>query len=199
MTRPSTEARSATAGEMPQAVAAIVAAFLTDPAARFAWPGVHAYLEAMPPATRAFSGASFKHGTAYVSTDFCGAALWLPPGASPDGAVLEKIFRDTADPGHMDDLLTTFQKMDQWHPKEPHWYLAQIGVEPNAQGKGLGSELMRHGVARCDQEGALAYLETANKRNIPLYRHFGFEVQGEIQVGSAPAMTPMLRRPRRAA
>ena len=109
---------------------------------------------------------------------------------------MEKIFRDTAEPGHMDDLMATFGKMEQCHPRDAHWYLAQIGVEPIAQGKGLGAQLMRHAVARCDREGALAYLETGNQRNIPFYERFGFEVLGGIQVGAAPPLTPMLRRPR---
>jgi ribosomal protein S18 acetylase RimI-like enzyme len=196
MIRPPTEIRSATPGEMPHAVAAIVAAFLTDPLARFAWPSPHDHLRGMPLATREFAGGSFEHGTAYVSADFCGTALWLPPGVHPNGEALERVFRDTARPEHLDDLLATFEKMEQWHPEEPHWYLPIIGVEPNAQGKGLGAALMRHAVARCDQERALSYLESSNPRNISLYLRHGFEVMGEIRVGAAPLVTPMLRRPR---
>jgi ribosomal protein S18 acetylase RimI-like enzyme len=188
--------RSATRDEVPHAVAAIVAAFAIDPAARFAWPAAHDYLRAMPSAVREFAGASFEHGTAYVSEDLCGVALWLPPGVEPDGKALEKVFRDTAKPEHMNELLATFEKMGQAHPKEPHWYLPMIGVDPKAQGKGLGGELMRHALARCDREKTPAYLETANPRNIPLYRRFGFEVMGEIQVGAAPRMTPTVRQPR---
>ncbi|HYB53912.1 MAG TPA: GNAT family N-acetyltransferase, partial [Thermoanaerobaculia bacterium] len=82
-------------------------------------------------------------------------------------------------------------------PDEPHWYLPMIGVEPMAQRRGLGAELMRHGVARCDREGTLAYLESSNPRNISLYLRFGFDVLDEIRVGAAPLVTPMLRRPRR--
>jgi len=196
MIRPPTEIRSATPGEMSHAVAAIVAAFLTDPLARFAWPSPHNYLRGMALGTREFAGGSFEHDTAYVSADFCGAALWLPPGVHPNGEALERVFRDTAEPEHLDDLLGTFEKMEQWHPEEPHWYLPIIGVEPNAQGKGLGAELMRHAVVRCDQERALAYLESSNPRNISLYLRHGFEVMGEIRVGAGPLVTPMLRRPR---
>jgi ribosomal protein S18 acetylase RimI-like enzyme len=180
---------------MPRAISAIVAAFLTDPPARFAWPSPHDYLRAMPLATREFAGSCLKHGTAYVSADFCGAALWLPPGVKPDGEALEKVFRETAKREHMDDLLATFQKMEKCHPQEPHWYLPMIGVEPNAQGKGLGAELMRHALARCDQEQALAYLEASKPQNVPFYRRHGFEVIGEIQIGAGPLVTPMLRRP----
>jgi ribosomal protein S18 acetylase RimI-like enzyme len=197
MSRPSTEIRSARADETPQAVAAIVAAFITDPVARFAWPSPHDYLRGMPSAAREFAGGSFEHGTAYVSADFCGAALWLPPGVHANGEALERVFRDTVSPAHLDDLLATFEQMEHRHPKEHHWYLPMIGVEPKAQGKGLGAELLRHSVARCDHEGALAYLESSNPRNIALYLRYGFDVLGEIRVGAAPLVTPMLRRPRR--
>ena len=197
MTRPSTRIRSATTDEMPRAVAAIVAAFIADPTARFAWPSPHDYLLTMPLATREFAGSCFKHGTAYVSEDFCGAALWLPPGVEPNGESLEKMFRDTVKREHLDDLLATFEKMEQSHPREAHWYLPQIGVDPNAQGKGIGAALMRHALARCDQEQALAYLEASKPQNIPFYQRHGFEVIGEIKMGAAPLVTPMLRRPRR--
>jgi GNAT superfamily N-acetyltransferase len=196
MIRPSTEIRIATSDDMPRAVSAIVAAFLTDPPARFAWPSPHDYLLAMPVATREFAGSSFRHGTAYVSADFSGAALWLPPGAQPDGEALERVFRDTAKREHLGDLVSTFEKMEKFHPREAHWYLPQIGVEPNAQGKGIGAALMRHALARCDQERVPAYLEASKPQNIPFYLRYGFEVIGEIQVGAAPLVTPMLRRPR---
>lgn len=196
MTRPSIEIRSARHDEMPDAVAAIVAAFLVDPAARFAWPVARDYLEAMPLAIHAFAGACIDHGTAYISVDSCGAALWLPPGVQPNGEALDKVFRSTADPEHLDDILATFEKMDQAHPKAAHWYLPMIGVDPKLQGQGIGSSLMRHALARCDQDRTLAYLETANPRNIPLYERFGFVAMQPFQIGAAPRMTPMLRRPR---
>jgi ribosomal protein S18 acetylase RimI-like enzyme len=196
MIHPTTEIRSANPDERHHAVAAIVSAFLVDPAARFAWPAAHDYFKAMSLAVQEFAGACFDRGTAYISADFCGTALWLPPGVQPDGEALEKVFRDTARPEHLDDLLATFEKMDQSHPREMHWYLPMIGVDPKAQGKGLGAALMHHAVTRCDRDQALAYLETANPRNIPLYERFGFEAMAPFQIGAAPRMTPMLRRPR---
>ena len=196
MAGPSIEIRSATPDEMPQTVGSIVAAFITDPLARFAWPLPHDYLRAMSLATREWAGASLEQGTTYLSADLCGAALWFPPAVRANEEALEQVFRDTAKPEHLDDLLATFDKMGQWHPDEPHWYLPLIGVEPNARGKGLGEALMRHAVVRCDEEGALAYLESSNPRNISLYERHGFEVMGEIQVGLGPLVTPMLRRPR---
>lgn len=196
MTGPSIEIRGATPDEAPQAVASLVAAFITDPLARFAWPSPHQYFEAMPLATREFAGGSFEHRTADVTDDFCGAALWLPPGVRPNGEELEQVFRDTAKPEHLDDLLSTFEKMDEWHPDEPVWYLPMIGVEPNAQGSGLGGALLRHALARSDEDALPAYLESSNPKNISLYERHGFETMGEIQLGAGPLVTPMLRRPR---
>ncbi len=107
------EIRNATAAELPQAVATIVAAFITDPIARFAWVSPYDHLRGMEQAARVFAGGSLEHGTAFVSHDFRGAALWLPPGAHPNGSALEQVFRDTAEPAHLDDVLGTFEKMDQ--------------------------------------------------------------------------------------
>jgi hypothetical protein len=55
---------------------------------------------------------------------------------------------------------------------------------------------MRHALARCDQEGALAYLEASKPENVPFYLRYGFEVTGQIQIGAAPPVTPMHRGPR---
>lgn len=191
-----TRVHTATSEDMPRAIAAIVAAFIADPPARFAWPSAHDYLLNMPLATREFAGSCFERGTAYVSADCAGAALWLPPGVEPDGEALEKMFRDTASPEHLQDLLATFDQMGKSHPREPHWYLPQIGVDPSAQGQGIGAALMEHSLARCDEEQALAYLEASKPENIPFYQRHGFEVTGEIQVGAAPPVTSMVRKPR---
>lgn len=190
-----TRVRTATSEDMPRAIAAIVTAFIADPPARFAWPSAHDYLLHMPLATREFAGSCFEHGTAYVCADCSGAALWLPPGVEPDGEALEKMFRATAKPEHLEDLLATFEQMGQSHPREPHWYLPQIGVDPNAQGKGIGAALMEHALARCDKEQAVAYLEASKPQNIPFYKRYGFEATGEIQIGAAPRVTPMVRKP----
>jgi len=57
-----------------------------------------------------------------------------------------------------------------------HWYLQLIGVNPQFQGKGYASKLLRPMLARIDEEGLPCYLETLVERNVRLYEHFGFEV-----------------------
>lgn len=92
------EIRTATLDEVDETVACIVAAFLTDPVARFAALSPHTHGIAMTRATHAFGGAAFAAGTAFVDSTFCGAALWMPPGVHPDGEELERVFRETAHP-----------------------------------------------------------------------------------------------------
>ena len=86
--------------------------------------------------------------------------------------------------------------MRGYHPREPHWYLPLIGVDPFQQGSGLGSALMRHALARCDREGKPAFLESSNPKNVSLYERNGFEMLGRIQVGASPILFPMLRKAR---
>lgn len=190
------ETRTATRDEMPQAVASIVAAFVADPLARFLWPSARDYLRAMPSLVREYATGSFEHQTAFVSSEFGGAALWLPPDINPNAVALDQLFRRTVKPERLDDARTAFEKMEAWRPDEPHWYLTFVGVDPNMQSKGVGHALMSYSAARCDQEGVLAYLESTNPRNVSLYERHGFELIGEIQVGEAPLIAPMLRRPR---
>ena len=71
-----------------------------------------------------------------------------------------------------------------------------IGVGPAKQGKGCGSALLKHALEGCDCDNRLAYLESSNPQNIPLYERHGFEVLDTISVRSSPPLFPMLRKPR---
>ncbi len=88
--------------------------------------------------------------------------------------------------------------MGEFHPKEPHWYLPLIGVDPTRQNKGYGAMLMQYALEVCDRDGLPAYLESSNPRNITLYQRHGFEIVGTIQAGSSPPLFPMRREPREA-
>jgi ribosomal protein S18 acetylase RimI-like enzyme len=61
-------------------------------------------------------------------------------------------------------------------PAEPHWYLHWLGIEPSAQGQGIGSTLVRQVFARADAEDVACQLLNFVPRNIPIYRHLGFRV-----------------------
>lgn len=191
--------RSASRDEQSAVSAIITLAFAADPMARWSLRDAQTYLAVMPDLIRAFGAAAYDSDSAYVSDDFCGAALWLPPGVEPDMETLDRLIRTSADPAILSDVDAIFGAMAHYHPEVPHWYLPLIGADPARQGQGIGNALMRHALARCDRDGVAAYLESSNPRNIPLYQRHGFEILGTIQTGSSPVLTPMLRPPQPAA
>lgn len=189
-------ARIATESDGAPAIDVVVLAFSSDPAARWTWPHPQEYLRHFPGFVRAFGGNAFSHRSAYYIDGYAGAALWLPPGVHPDEEALMTIMQRTVAERVQKDASALMEQMGRYHPSEPHWYLPLIGVDPCQQGKGYGAALMQPALALCDRDRKLAYLESSNPRNIPLYERHGFEVLGTIQVGSSPPIRPMLRKPR---
>jgi ribosomal protein S18 acetylase RimI-like enzyme len=189
--------KTATVSDEAAAIAVVVLAFSADPAARWTWPDPAQYLKHFPNFVKVFGGKAFAHDSAYCVDGQAGAALWLPPGVHPEEDALIALLQRTGSAQVQKDGAAVFEQMGRHHPREPHWYLPFIGVDPFQQGKGYGAALMRHALIACDRDGTLAYLESSNPRNIPLYERHGFELLGTIQVGTSPPISPMLRRPRR--
>jgi GNAT superfamily N-acetyltransferase len=183
------------ASEVERAIATVVLAFSADPIGRWVWPDARQYLANAPDFTRAFGGRAFAQGTAHCIADYAGVALWLPPEIPPDEEALVALLQRTVAEETQEDLFAILEQMGSYHPAEPHWYLPIIAVDPAHQGRGYGSELMRHALAVCDRDGTPAYLESSNPRNIPLYQRHGFVQLGTIQVGASPSIFPMLRQP----
>ena len=71
-----------------------------------------------------------------------------------------------------------------------------LGVATNAQGRGVGSALLKHTLAPLDASGTVAYLECSTERNVALYQRHGFEVTGEFDLPNLHMWT-MARQPRR--
>ena len=59
------------------------------------------------------------------------------------------------------------------------WYLYNLSIKKDAQGKGVASKLMRPMLNFCDAEKMVAYLETNKESNVGLYKHFGFDLKKE--------------------
>lgn len=59
------------------------------------------------------------------------------------------------------------------------WYLYNLSIKKDAQGKGIASKLLRPMLEFCDNEKMVAYLETNKASNVSLYNHYGFELKKE--------------------
>jgi ribosomal protein S18 acetylase RimI-like enzyme len=174
-------------------IAAITAAFAEDPVVRWMYPDGWGYWEYFPDFARAFAGKAFANDTADELEGHGCAAMWLPPGIEPDEAAVVGVLQRTLRRGILSEVFEMLGQMAQFHPTGTHWYLPMIGVDPREQGQGLGSALLRRGLARCDRDQLPAYLESTNPRNVPLYERFGFKVVGEIKTTTSPVITPMIR------
>jgi ribosomal protein S18 acetylase RimI-like enzyme len=75
--------------------------------------------------------------------------------------------------------VSTWSKHD---PCGPHVHLGPIAVEPEAQGRGVGSRLMEEHCAELDRTGLAGYLETDRSGNVAFYSRFGFVVTETVSV-----------------
>lgn len=74
------------------------------------------------------------------------------------------------------------QHVSPLHPREPHLYLWVLGVEPGAQGRGIGSAFLRALGERADRERWPAYLETDRETSVRLYQRHGFVIENELTI-----------------
>jgi GNAT superfamily N-acetyltransferase len=106
------------------------------------------------------------------------------------------VIQETVAAVRRDAMFAMFERMEAFHPREAHWHLPLIGVEPVHQGKGIGAALLEHVLHACDHQQVLAYLEATSPQNVPFYERHGFEALGSIQLVDCPPVVPMIRTPR---
>ena len=67
------------------------------------------------------------------------------------------------------------------YPRYCHLYM--IGVLPEEQGKGLASALMNPMIRRMKEKSIPVFLETANLRNVDIYKKKGFNIFKTLTIG----------------
>ena len=86
-------------------------------------------------------------------------------------------------------LLTVNGYMDETQARvvpPPSLYLVQLGIEPDHQGHGLGSLLLRRFLTAAEDAGLVAGLGTFQPNNLAFYRRHGLEVVAdEVEPASA--------------
>jgi GNAT superfamily N-acetyltransferase len=129
---------------------------------------------------------ALPRGYVWTTEELAGAAVWGPPdgwrvpltSSLRDGPAMLRAFGR-----RLPLALWSRLRMDARHPRRPpHWYLAVLGVDPERQGRGLGSLLMHPAFMEMDDDGLPAYLETSTPRARALYERHGFAVTGELNV-----------------
>jgi len=149
--------------------------------------------------TRFFAGrlgTLVPHELTWTTPERDAAALWAPPDAwaVPPRELLLGFGALT--PRRAPLTLWGLGGVERVHPREAHFYLAVLGVDPPRQGQGLGSRLIAPGLEMCDREGVGAFLETAKARNVVFYERHGFRVMRDLRLPRGPTVWLMWRDPR---
>lgn len=86
------------------------------------------------------------------------------------------------------------------HMPGPHLMMETLAVRPELQGRGFGTGLLRHALARADAEQLPLYLDTFALNSVEMYRRFGFHVieEGRINGMDSPVYL-MSRQPQASA
>lgn len=192
-----TSTRHALPSDHPAMHDALCQAFAGDPLMNWLFPGADG--SADPEALAAFMtaevGSHQTHGHAYV-IGASAVALWAPPGAVVDQSPVADVMATFAEPERLERSAESFLHMLEYHPTDPHFYLAMIGANDASRGQGLGSVLLARVLDTCDAEGLVAHLESSNIRNVSLYERHGFEVTAEVEFAPGVVVRPMTRLPR---
>jgi GNAT superfamily N-acetyltransferase len=148
-----------------------------------------------------FERLTFPFGCVEISEDLSGVALWTPPGRWKLNPLRELLllphFWPVLGKARLRDAWSATRALAGAHPKEPHYYLFALGVDPPRQGHGIGAALLRSRLDRCDAEGAGAYLEASTEGSRRLYERWGFVARAPLRLGrDAPPVWPMWRAPR---
>jgi ribosomal protein S18 acetylase RimI-like enzyme len=189
--------------DLTATVAALARAFDDDPVMAWIFPDDQMRRRRLPPFFAATLRSTSLHqdGTdvAVRAGQVLGGAIWLAPGTWRPPLLRQLV----ALPGvllrlgsRLPAANAVYGALLRVHPARPHWYLSGIGTDPPAQGTGVGSDLMRSRLARCDAARLPAYLESSKEANVPFYERHGFGVAGELTVpGGGPTLWLMWRDP----
>ncbi len=170
-----------TAARLPIFADVVGRAFVDDPMIR--WPMAEAP-DMQDRVVRFFAavyGPFMEAGTIWEAGRGAGFANWVPPGGASDALQTEEAFAATL-AALSDDGGASYEILWNWiedRIPDDVWYLDMVAVDPATQGTGIGTALVRFGLALAADDGVDAFLETSVRANIPYYERFGFRVVDE--------------------
>ena len=138
------------------------------------------------------------------SKEINGFAVWLPFGftgnkALPflmNGGASLILHSGLGIIGRLQTYETYAMNLKKTFTENYDWYLYNLSIRKQAQGKGIASKLMRPMLQFCDDERMVAYLETNKESNVGLYQHYGFNLMKEEQIPKSNVMHyAMVRKP----
>ncbi len=177
--------------DVPRVAALLARAFARDPLMRYAIPDPSERRHLLPWIIALNVRDACRYRAVYATPGFEGAAVWFPPGRAKrtswrivrSGMVAAPLRVRWPILRRLAAVEASAQALrERSSPaSEPHWYLAQLGVEPSRQRHGIASRLLQPMLAYLDAQAPplSCYLETENGANVAFYERFGFHVLAE--------------------
>jgi ribosomal protein S18 acetylase RimI-like enzyme len=193
--------------DVPAIVNTLAQAFHDDPYWKYSIPNPENRRKALERLFRVSVSFAVQQGEVYASSsNFEGVAVWLPPGKSMKTSDAIRIgwwnmfstlyFSGFQGFGRIMRVLDTFEERQKQDAPPRYWYLMQVGVRPELQSKGFGSQLLTPMLERCDREREMCYLETATPENVGFYQKRGFQIIREAPIkGGGATLWTMVRHP----
>jgi ribosomal protein S18 acetylase RimI-like enzyme len=174
-----------TSADAAAAASVLTRAFRDNPAmvAMLRAPTDAARERLLGPCMDGFVASVLRYGTGELVKDegrIVAVSLFFLPGTFPPplfATVIQARGPIRAGVANAIRIARVDQAMRKRHPHYQHYYLWFLGVEPERQGRGLGSMLLRSLGARADGESAPCYLETDKLTSVKLYERHGFVVE----------------------
>ena len=190
--------RQVTDSEATEVTELFALAFSDDPTWGWAFPDAEKRIDHHRVWWGLFVHSAISYGGAWMTDDGAAASLWIPPGQpellAEDEARVEPLLRELVG-SHADDVLTLLDRFEANHPRQPpHYFLSLLGTHPDHRGQGKGMGLLASNLARIDELGMPAYLESSNRANDHRYERLGFTQIGEFEApGGGPTVGCMWR------
>jgi ribosomal protein S18 acetylase RimI-like enzyme len=171
-------------------------AFATDPIANFFFPRPAGRDSGLRRMFRACLRDGLGYGTVDTIDEGDAVAVWLRSERATasllrmlHSGMLTAAFAMGWSATRLFNFLRFIEAEHLHATSSPHWYLFSIAVHPTRQCQGLGSALLRQGLARASGQALPCLLETTNERNLAFYQKHGFRV---IREGQLPNGGPHL-------
>lgn len=131
---------------------------------------------------------SLERGSVYLNDNNTAAALWN--SEKKEKVSFRYIFRNLSFLFRV-GIKTTVRCLktdkliyDQYPKNAKYCQLYSIGVLPEGQGKGLASALMNPTIENMTINSIPLHLETANPKNVEIYKKKGFSIFKTLQLGN---------------
>ena len=178
-------------GEIGKASKTLTSAFMNDPLIAHIFPDDEQKKQLVKKYFQMRLRYGILYGEVYASShNFEGVAMWLPGkkvhvsnwrGIRAGGLRLYfqlglKIMKKIQSVNHY----TSSFREKLIDP--PYWYMGPIGVVPEHQRKGVARNLLQPFLTRMDREDTDCFIETQIKKNVVIYKKYGFKVIGRGKI-----------------